>query len=51
MHEAKKNGLTIDPIRTMMNHATTSIAFDDVPVPAENLIGRRARASATSSPA
>ena len=39
MHEAKRNGLTIDPIRTMMNHATTSIGFDDVPVPAENLIG------------
>ena len=39
MHEAKKNGLSIDPIRTMMNHATTTIGFDDVPVPAENLIG------------
>jgi acyl-CoA dehydrogenase len=40
MHDARKHGLTIDPIRTMMNHATTSIAFDDVPVPAENLIGQ-----------
>ena len=39
LHEARKNGLTIDPIRTMMNHATTTIGFDDVPVPAENLIG------------
>jgi len=39
MHEAKQHGLTIDPIRTMMNHATTTIGFDDVPVPAENLIG------------
>ena len=39
MHEAKRNGLSIDPIRTMMNHATTTIGFDDVPVPAENLIG------------
>ena len=39
MHEAKKNGLSIDPIRTMMNHATTTIGFDDVPVPAEALIG------------
>src|SRR5689334_22024542 len=32
-------GLTIRPIRTMMNHATTEIFFDDVEVPAENLIG------------
>ena len=39
LREARKNGLTIDPIRTMMNHATTTIGFDDVPVPAENLIG------------
>ncbi len=39
MHEARKHGLTIDPIRTMMNHATTTIGFDDVPVPMENLIG------------
>ena len=40
MHEAQKHGLAIAPIRTMMNHATTSITFDDVPVPAENLIGK-----------
>lgn len=39
MHEARKHGLTIAPIRTMMNHATTTLTFDDVPVPAENLIG------------
>ena len=39
MHDAKQHGLTIDPIRTMMNHATTSIGLDDVPVPAENLVG------------
>src|SRR5215813_619453 len=32
-------GLTIRPIRTMMNHATTEVFFDDVEVPAENLIG------------
>jgi acyl-CoA dehydrogenase len=32
-------GLTIRPIRTMMNHATTEVLFDDVEVPAENLIG------------
>jgi alkylation response protein AidB-like acyl-CoA dehydrogenase len=38
MREAK--GLTIKPIRTMMNHATTEVFFDDMRVPAENLIGR-----------
>jgi len=37
MHEAK--GLSIKPIRTLMNHATTEVFFDDLRVPAENLIG------------
>ena len=32
-------GLTIRPIRTMMNHATTEVFFDAMRVPAENLIG------------
>ena len=32
-------GLTVRPIRTMMNHSTTQVFFDDVEVPAENLIG------------
>jgi len=32
-------GLTIQPIRTMMNHATTQVFFDQMRVPAENLIG------------
>ena len=36
-------GLTIRPIRTMMNHATTEIFFDNVEVPAENLIGEEGR--------
>jgi alkylation response protein AidB-like acyl-CoA dehydrogenase len=31
--------LTIRPIRTMMNHATTEVFFDSVRVPADNLIG------------
>jgi hypothetical protein len=39
MHDALRQGLGIEPIRTMMNHAATSIAFDDVSVPAANLIG------------
>jgi alkylation response protein AidB-like acyl-CoA dehydrogenase len=32
-------GLTIRPIRTMMNHSTTEVFFDNVRVPVENLIG------------
>ncbi len=39
LREARAKGLTIRPIRTMMNHATTEVFFDDVRVPAENLIG------------
>ena len=41
MREAVDNGLTIRPIRTMMNHATTEVFFDNVSVPAENLIGEQ----------
>ena len=39
LREARDHGLTLRPIRTMMNHATTEVFFDDVDVPAENLIG------------
>lgn len=39
MQEARKAGMTIRPIRTMMNHATTEVFFDNVKVPAENLVG------------
>jgi hypothetical protein len=39
MREAAGRGMTIRPIRTMMNHATTEIFFDDLAVPAANLIG------------
>jgi alkylation response protein AidB-like acyl-CoA dehydrogenase len=40
MREALGQGLTILPIDTMMNHATTSVFFDNMRVPAENLIGQ-----------
>ena len=39
MREAKGNGLTIRPVRTMMNHAATEIFLDNLRVPAENLVG------------
>src|SRR5499427_5630600 len=39
LRETSGHGLTIRPIRTMMNHATTEVFFDGVEVPADNLIG------------
>ncbi|TCZ56304.1 acyl-CoA dehydrogenase family protein [Roseicella aquatilis] len=39
MKAALGNGLTIRPIRTMMNHNTTEVFFDNMEVPAENLVG------------
>lgn len=35
--------ITIRPIRTMMNHATTEVYFDNLRVPAENLIGEEGK--------
>ncbi len=43
MRDALKDGMTIRPIRTMMNHATTEVFFDDVKVPAANLIGEEGK--------
>src|SRR6201992_1944331 len=43
MKEAKGKGLSISPIRTMMNHATTEVFFTDLKVPAENLIGEEGK--------
>jgi acyl-CoA dehydrogenase len=43
MRKARGHGLTIRPIRTMINHATTEIFFDNLEVPAENLIGEEGR--------
>ncbi|MEO6215536.1 MAG: acyl-CoA dehydrogenase family protein [Sphingomonas sp.] len=37
------NGLTIRPVRTMLNHATTELFFDDLVVPAANLIGEEGK--------
>jgi acyl-CoA dehydrogenase len=43
MQSAIGNGLTIHPIRTMMNHATTELFIDGLEVPAENLIGEEGK--------
>jgi acyl-CoA dehydrogenase len=40
LRDAVGRGLSIRPIRTMINHATTELFFDDLSVPCENLIGR-----------
>ena len=39
MRAVKGNGLTIQPIRTMMNHGTTEVFFENMRVPADSLIG------------
>ncbi len=39
MRLAQGTSMSITPLRTMMNHATTQVFFDDLRVPAENLIG------------
>jgi acyl-CoA dehydrogenase len=43
MREAIGHGLTIRPIRTMMNHATTELFIDNLMVPVENLIGEEGK--------
>jgi acyl-CoA dehydrogenase len=41
MREA--DGLTINPIRAMVNHNTTEVFFEDLRVPAENRIGEEGK--------
>ncbi|HVS23175.1 MAG TPA: acyl-CoA dehydrogenase family protein [Gammaproteobacteria bacterium] len=43
LRDAVGNGLTIKPLATMMNHASTELYFDDLEVPAENLIGEEGK--------
>ncbi len=40
MRDASQRGMTIRPIRTMLNHGTTEVFFDEVPIPSESLIGK-----------
>jgi acyl-CoA dehydrogenase len=43
LRDAVGNGLTIRPVRTMLNHATTELFFDGLRVPAENLVGQEGK--------
>jgi alkylation response protein AidB-like acyl-CoA dehydrogenase len=43
MRDAVGNGLEIRPIRTMINHATTEIFFDNLPIPADALVGEEGK--------
>jgi len=43
MKQALGKGLTIRPIRTMMNHNSCEVFFDNMEVPAENLVGVEGR--------
>ncbi len=43
MREALGNGLTIRPINAMINHSTTELFFDDLKIPAENLVGEEGK--------
>ena len=40
LREEVGKSITISPIETMINHSTTSLFFDSLRVPAENLIGK-----------
>ena len=39
LHQAIGNGLTVQPIRNMVNHETNELFFDNLEIPADNLIG------------
>jgi len=43
LRAAVGRGLTIRPIRTLMNHATTELFFDDLEVPADTLVGEEGK--------
>ena len=44
MKRARDDGtMTINPIKTMMNHGTTEVFFDDVIVPADSLVGEEGK--------
>ena len=43
LHKAIGHGLTVRPIANMVNHETNELFFEDLEIPAENLIGQEGR--------
>ncbi|MBM3490903.1 MAG: acyl-CoA dehydrogenase [Alphaproteobacteria bacterium] len=43
LKKSRGQGVEIRPIKTMVNHNTTQVFFDDLKVPAENLIGEEGK--------
>ena len=43
VRESLQRGLTVRPIRNMVNHETNEVFFDNVEVPAENLVGEEGK--------
>jgi len=43
LHRALKTGLTVRPIRNMVNHETNELFFDNLEIPAQNLIGEEGK--------
>ena len=43
LHQAIGKGMTVQPIRNMVNHETNEVFFDNLEIPAENLIGEEGR--------
>ena len=43
LKHAVKSGMTVRPIRNMVNHETNELFFDNLEIPAENLIGEEGR--------
>jgi acyl-CoA dehydrogenase len=43
MQEGLKRGLSIRPIRAMINHATTEVFFDNLEIPADHLLGEEGK--------
>ena len=43
LREARGNGCEIKPLEAMINHNTTEVFFDDLRIPADNLIGEEGR--------
>ena len=43
LREALQSGMTVRPIANMVNHETNELFFDDLEIPAENLIGEEGK--------